>query len=82
MCVKADARRERRVTRWAVECDGEREVYGTREAARRAAERWSRHPANQDIRAHGPYRNATGSVAVRDRWYECSSSCRECRVMP
>jgi len=58
--------------RWVVECDGERELYSTRAAARAAARAWARHPANVDARRFGLYRNVTGQVRVRDCWRESS----------
>jgi|GEM_PF-5248857 len=49
---------------WLVECDDERRRFATRAQAREYAGWLNRHPANRDIRAHGPYRNVDGRARV------------------
>jgi hypothetical protein len=56
--------------RWAVECDGERREFRTREEAREWCRYLRRHPSNVNIRRHGPYRNATGAPRIVDSWGE------------
>jgi hypothetical protein len=59
--------------RWTVVCDDVVEHYRTRDQARRA-QRWhNNHPANADIRNHGPYLDADGIARIIDRWDDCDS---------
>jgi hypothetical protein len=52
--------------RWLVACDDERACYRTRARAREIAAQISGHPANEDVRRFGSYRNADGIVRVID----------------
>lgn len=53
--------------RWIVACDDERWEFRTRAEARAWARKVGSHPANADIRAHGPYTNVDGIARVIDR---------------
>lgn len=50
--------------RWLVVCDDEMFSCSTRREARSRAERLNGHPANADIRNHGPYKNVTGTARI------------------
>ena len=53
--------------RWIMVIDDEVELHASRAAARKSAAWHRHHPANADIRQHGPYRNVDGVPRVLDR---------------
>ena len=51
--------------KWRVKCDDEVWFFDTRNKARKFAKHLKNHPANKNIRAFGPYKNADGIVTIK-----------------